>query len=72
MPLSQVLESKPLDLEVFDSKRHNPNLKVWIPKLNLMGAFPFLRWFNSYTDGIGGYSRLTPKGLFNPEGVKRK
>jgi len=25
------LESKPLDLEVFDFKRHNPNLKVWIP-----------------------------------------
>jgi len=25
------LESKPLDLEVFDSKLHNPNLKVWIP-----------------------------------------
>jgi len=25
------LESKPLDLEVFDFKRHNQNLTVWIP-----------------------------------------
>ncbi|MCK5523607.1 MAG: hypothetical protein KAI83_10785 [Thiomargarita sp.] len=30
------MESKPSDLEVFDFKRHNPNLKVWIPRLNLM------------------------------------
>jgi hypothetical protein len=25
------LESKPSDLEVFDYKRYNPNLKVWTP-----------------------------------------
>jgi hypothetical protein len=29
--ISEALESKPLDLEVFDSKRYNPNLTVWIP-----------------------------------------
>jgi len=32
------LESKPLDLEVFYFKQHNPNLKVWIPRLNLMAV----------------------------------
>jgi hypothetical protein len=31
-------ESKPLDLEVFDFKRYNPNLKVWTPRLNLMAV----------------------------------
>jgi len=31
MPYRLALESKPLDLEVFDSKVYNPNLKVWIP-----------------------------------------
>jgi len=31
MPYRLALESKPLDLEMFDSKVHNPNLKVWIP-----------------------------------------
>ncbi len=30
--------SNPLDLEVFDSKRYNPNLKVWTPRLNLMAV----------------------------------
>ena len=31
MSYRNTLESKPLDLEVFNFKLNNPNLKVWIP-----------------------------------------
>ena len=40
------VESKPSDLEVVDFKRHNPNLKVWTPRPNLMAVI--LRLLNTW------------------------
>jgi len=46
------------------NEAHSKDFSAWIQKQDNTHIS------RRSTDFIGGYSRLTPKGLFNPEGVE--